>query len=123
NIAKNGIPTAAAAGGNAKGQWPMFTVSNKSQADGVFYIKGSGASLGTDQYIYMVNDDDATKTSWMKVAVGNDDLPWDETAKAWKGPSVTAGASQDLTMFSMTSSAAVPPGKYTVTLELFAPSV
>jgi len=125
NIAKNGIPTAAAAGGNAKGQWPMFTVSNKSQADGVFYIKGSGASLGTDQYIYMVNDDDATKTSRMDPYEGTSDtdLPWDSTVVAWKGPSVAAGASQDISLATLTSSATVPPGSYTITVELVAPSV
>ncbi|EPF0317418.1 hypothetical protein ACSN7O_004863, partial [Enterobacter chuandaensis] len=125
NILSDGIPSIKAYGGNAAGQYPMFTISNKTQADGVFYIKGSGASLGTDQKIYMVNDEDATKKSYVKAYVDTGDtaLSWDGTANAWKGPSVTAGASQDISLSPMTTSEKVPPGKYTVTIELLTPSV
>ncbi|EPF0317282.1 hypothetical protein ACSN7O_004688 [Enterobacter chuandaensis] len=123
NMAPDGFPTIAAAGGNPTGRHPMFTISNKSQTAGVFFIKGSGASLGDDQYIYMVNDDDATKKGKMKALTGTAAvLPWDGKAKAWKGPSVAAGTSQDITLAYWSDSAAVPAGKYTVTIELVAPS-
>ncbi|EPF0317373.1 hypothetical protein ACSN7O_004806 [Enterobacter chuandaensis] len=122
---KDGIPGSKANGGNAPGQFPMFTISNKTQTAGVFYIKGSGASLGSDHSIYMVNDDDATKTSRMDPYEGTSDtgFSWDGTAVAWKGPSVKAGESLDIAMRTLTSSAKVPAGKYTITVELFAPSV
>ncbi|EPF0317397.1 hypothetical protein ACSN7O_004836 [Enterobacter chuandaensis] len=123
NLTSGGIPTTGAHDGNAAGQLPMFTISNKTQTDGVFYLKGSGASLGSGNYIYMVNDEDATKKSYVKAYNGDTVLGWDETAVAWKGPSVKAGASQDINLSPMTNSEKVPPGKYTVTIELFAPSV
>ncbi|EPF0317392.1 hypothetical protein ACSN7O_004829 [Enterobacter chuandaensis] len=124
NLKADGGRTIDAYGGNAAGQWPMFTISNKTQTDGVFYIKGSGASLGSDHSIYMVNDDDATKTSRMDPVVSDKRFPWDGTVVAWKGPSVKAGESLDIAMHTLSNrSAAVPPGKYTITVELVAPSV
>ncbi|EPF0317293.1 hypothetical protein ACSN7O_004704, partial [Enterobacter chuandaensis] len=125
NLTSSGIPSVSAQGGNAAGQRPMFTISNKTQTAGVFYIKGNGDSLGSENYIYMVNDEDATKKTYLQVFKGTSDygLTWDETAVAWRGPSVTAGASQDISLATKATSEKVPAGKYTVTLELFAPSV
>ncbi|EPF0317329.1 hypothetical protein ACSN7O_004746 [Enterobacter chuandaensis] len=123
NLTSGGIPSIKANGGNAAGQYPMFTVSNKTQTASEFYIKGSGDSLGSDNKIYMVNDEDATKKSFVRVYYGDLALTWDETAKAWKGPTIPAGISVDILLSPTVNSAAVPPGKYTVTLELLTSSV
>jgi len=114
-----------AAGGNAAGQWPAFTISNKTQADGVFYIKGSGTSLGTNNDIYMVNNADATKKALVKAYTSDDSssaLTWDGTALKWKGPSVKAGENQDVILTTVASTGKVSPGEYTVSIELFVPS-
>ncbi|EPF0317408.1 hypothetical protein ACSN7O_004848 [Enterobacter chuandaensis] len=123
NINDDGIASVYAHGGNAKGQYPIFTISNKTQTASEFYITGSGNSLDSNGNIMMVNNDDATKKTKLDPFINASKMSWDSTAKKWKGSSVAAGASQDISLRSMTDSAPAPAGEYTVSIELFAPSV
>ncbi|EPF0317375.1 hypothetical protein ACSN7O_004808 [Enterobacter chuandaensis] len=125
NIGTDGKLTDGAAGGNAAGVHPEFKVTNNSQAAGVFYIQGNGSSLDPNNNIMVYNDEDATKRFKVipKYTADSSIVQWDGTKNKYKGNSLAAGGSVNFAMYLKTDAKDITPGSYTVTLELFAPSV
>ncbi len=101
-----------------------FNVKNGTATASKYYVTGSGTSLGSDGTIYAVNDDDATTKIMLRPRPvgGATNFDWDSTEIKYRNLNeVAAGAEEKFAL--ITDNAALTPGSYTATIELFAPSV
>lgn len=105
---------------------PEFRVVNNSATASKYYIAGAGASHTDNGDIMVVNDDDATiKYKVKPYDLSGNKFVWDSTAIKFRSVAeVAAGESQDFRLSTSTSlpSHSVPPGNYTVSVELFVPT-
>lgn len=97
-----------------------FKVVNNSATASKYYIAGAGASYSDKPEIFVVKDDDAT----MKYRVMPAGFKWDSTAKKYLSPAeLGAGESRNFTFSRYADNSVVAPGNYTVSVELFVPTV
>lgn len=106
--------------------FPEFKVVNNSATASKYYIAGAGASNTDNGDIMAVNNDDATLKIKVKPydPITKKSFEWVSAANKYRSlAEVAEGESNNFKLAVANKNTIITPGNYTVSVELFAPTV